>query len=174
MSKNPAPVGRGLNMALTSIIPLPRGCGRMAAGAKAKEKLKPGTFKHIESELYCYWETVQEIKRIRMEIIGANPFQGDNVGGSRGNLPGDPTGRTVTTLLMHRRLEQLERIVGAIRAVYDELPEEKQELIRLRYWTKPQTRTWEGIAQELNVGRMTAFRWREEIVKAIAERLGWR
>jgi len=142
--------------------------------AVAKEKLKPGTFKHIEAELYAYWDSIKEIKRLRAEIIQASPYQDDNIGGSRGNLYGDPTGRTVTTLLMHRRLEQLERIVGAIRAVYDELPEEKQELIRLRYWTKPQTRTWEGIAQKLNVGRMTAFRWREEIVKAIAEQLGWR
>jgi len=146
----------------------------MVAVAKAKEKLKPGTFKHIESELYCYWETIQEVKRIRMEIIGANPLQDDNVGGSRGNLPGDPTGRTVTTLLMHRRLEQLERIAGAIRAVYDELPEEKQELIRLRYWTKPQTRTWAGIAQMLHISERQARRWRDEIVFMIAERLGWR
>lgn len=146
----------------------------MVAVAKAKEKLKPGTFKHIESELYCYWETIQEVKRIRLEIIEARPYQDDNVGGSRGNLPGDPTGRTVTTLLMHRRLEQLERIVGAIRVVYDELPKEKQELIRLRYWTKPQTRTWAGIAQTLHISERQARRWRDEIVFMVAERLGWR
>jgi len=144
----------------------------MAAVAKT-EKLKRGTFKHIESELYSYWETVKEIKRIRREIIEATPNL-DNFGGSRGNLPGDPTGRTVTTLLMHRRLEQLERIVGAIRAVYDELPEEKQELIRLRYWTKPQTRTWAGIAQTLHISERQARRWRDEIVFMVAERLGWR
>ena len=146
----------------------------MVAVAKAKEKLKPGTFKHIESELYCYWETIQEVKRIRLEIIEARPYQDENAGGSRGNLPGDPTGRTVTTLLMHRRLEQLERIADAIRSVYEELPAEKQKLIKLRYWTKPQTRTWAGIAQMLHISERQARRWRDEIVFMIAERLGWR
>jgi RinA family phage transcriptional activator len=141
--------------------------------AAVLEKLKRGTFKHIEAELYAYWDTVKEIKRIRAEIIGASP-EPDEVGGGRGNLPGDPTARAATALLMHRRLEQMERITSAIRSVYEELPEEKQRLIRLRYWTKPQTLTWEGIAQRLHISRRQALYWRDHIVKAIAERLGWR
>lgn len=147
----------------------------MTAAAKVKaEKLKTGTFKHIESELYCYWETLQEVKRIRLEILEASPRPDDNLGGSRGNIISDPTGRAVTTLLMHRRLEQLERIVNAIRSVYEELPPEKQKLIQLRYWTKPQTRTWAGIAQKLHLSERQARRWRDDIVYMIAERLGWR
>src|SRR5690606_2784502 len=136
-------------------------------------KLKPGTFKHVESELYGFHDTKKELVRLKNEILHAsNPPSLE--GGGKGNLPGDPTGRTATLLVTHRRIEQLERIVEAIEAVYEALPREKQELVRLKYWTKPQTLTWEGIALKLHVSRATALRWRDEIVYAVAERLGWR
>jgi len=155
-------------MALTLIISF-RGWCIMAA-----TKLKPGTFKHIESEIYLYEETMREIKRIRSEIIWARP-PFNNIGRGKGNIyRRDPTGMAATTLLTHRRLEQLERIASAIRTVYEELPEEKKRLVQLRYWTKPQTRTWAGIAQMLHISERQARRWRDEIVLAIAERLGWR
>lgn len=137
-------------------------------------KLRRGTFQHIESELYAYHETKKEILRLKNEIIHASSHHDDTVGGSRGNLPGDPTGKTAILLVTHRRIEQLEKIVEAIEAVYEALPEGKQKLVRTKYWTKPQTLTWEGIAQKLHVSRRTAINWRDEIVFAIAERLGWR
>lgn len=138
------------------------------------EKLKRGTFKHVESELYSYWDTLEEVKSLRMELISRNPWQDENVGGGRSNIPSDPTGATATALLTHRKLEELERIAGAIREVVDRLPREKKRLVELRYWTKPQTRTWEGISQQLNVSRRQALRWRDQIVYCIADRLGWR
>jgi len=141
--------------------------------AATKPKLSPGAFKHVESELYRFHETHREIQRIRNEILFSSPSRDDNVGGSRGNLPGDPVGRKAI-LLTHRKLEQMERIVEAIRDVYDQLPDEKKKLIRLRYWVKPQTRTWAGIAQMLHISERQARRWRDEIVFMIAERLGWR
>lgn len=138
-----------------------------------KEKLKRGTFKHIESELFCYKETKKELNRLKEEILYATPYY-EMTGGGRSNLPGDPTGMAATTILSHRRIEQLERIVEAIGEVYGQLPEEKQKLVRLKYWTKPQTRTWQGIADQIPVNRSTAIRWRNEIVYLIAEKLGWR
>lgn len=68
----------------------------------------------------------------------------------------------------------MEKVVDAIQVIFDRMQKEKQELIKLRYWTRPQTRTWEGIAQELHTSRITAFRWRDEVIQAIADRLGWR
>lgn len=136
----------------------------------AAVKIRPGTFKHVENELFCYWETVKEVKRLRADIIHATPVR-DSEG--RGNLPGDPTGRTAVVLMTHRRLEQMERVVNAIRTVFDGLEPEKQRLIQLKYWTRPQTRTWEGIAQELHISRRQALRWRDQIVQDIAIHLGW-
>jgi RinA family phage transcriptional activator len=139
----------------------------------AVEKLKTGTFKHVESELYDYWNTVKEIKRLKAEILHATPYF-EKTGGGKGNLPSDPTGTTATLMVSHRRIEQQERIAEVIREVYEQLPPDKQKLVRLKYWTKPQTLTWEGIANQIPVNRATAIRWRNEIVYVIAERIGWR
>lgn len=136
-------------------------------------KIKSGTFKHVESELYAYCETKKEIERLKKDILlSGNPP--DWTGGGRSNLPGDPTGRTATLMITHRKIEQLERIVEAIESVVSRLPADKQKLIKLKYWTKPQTLTWEGIAAEIPVSKRQALRWRDEIVFAIAEILGWR
>lgn len=141
--------------------------------AAKKEKLRAGTFKHIESELFAYWDTVKEIARLQEEIIHATPDI-KNIGGGRSNLPGDPTGTTVVALVSHRRLEQLEKIVDAIQTVYERLPEDKKKLIRLKYWTHPQTLTWDGIARQVPISKRMALYWRDEIVLEIAHRLGWR
>lgn len=136
------------------------------------EKIRKGTFKHIEGELYAYHETLKEIERLKKDIYLASPVPDET--GIRSNLPGDPTGKKVTTMLMHRRIQQLEQIADAIFEVYNRLPNDKKKLIKVVYWTKPQTLTWDGIAIELNVSRRQALYWRDEIVYAIATILGWR
>lgn len=137
-------------------------------------KLRKPTFQHIESELYYFHESKRELSRLRQEIIYNKSSYDENIGGGRGNLPSDPTGSVATALVTSRKVQTLESIVNAIETVYEQIDDNYKTLIQLKYWTKPQTLTWEGIAQELKVGRMTAFRWRKEIVYAIAELLGWR
>ncbi|MEK3735497.1 transcriptional regulator [Paenibacillus sp. FSL M8-0334] len=138
-------------------------------------KLRRGTFLHVESELYAYHDTRKEIIRLKNEILyGSGPGDDENVGGGRSNLPGDPTGRTAVLLTTHKKLEQLQAISDAIEAVYGALGPDKQRLVRLRYWTRPQTLTWEGIAKEIPAHRATVIRWRDEIIRMIAERIGWR
>jgi RinA family phage transcriptional activator len=136
-------------------------------------KVRKGTFQHIENELFDYHETRKEIIRIRNELLYASPSH-ENTGGGRSSLPSDPTGRTASLMASHRQLVKMEEMIDAIQVVFDRLPKEKQQLITLRYWTRPQTRTWEGIAQELHTSRITAYRWRDEVIQAIAYRLGWR
>lgn len=137
-------------------------------------KLKKATFQHIESELYSYHETVKEIKRLRDEIIYGSNSDDENEGGGRGNLPSSPTERTATALVTNRKLQNLESIACAVETVYNGVNDDYKKLIRLKYWTKPQTKTWEGVAQEIPTSRRQAFRWRDEIVYAIGEILGWR
>ncbi len=138
------------------------------------EKLKNGTFKHIESELYCYKETLKEIERLRTELLESGHGREFTNEGIRGNKISDPTFRATSLLLQNRQLRNMEVVTEAIRAVVDELPAEKRHLVELRYWTKPQTRTWAGIAGKLHISERQARRWRNQIVFAIAERLGWR
>jgi len=137
-------------------------------------KISKGAFKHVESELYCYHDTLKEIDRLRKDIMFCNENIDENVGGGRSNLPSSPTERIGTTLLTHRRLQQLETIANAIRLVYERVPDEYKRLIQLKYWTKPQRYTWDGIADQLHISKRQAMRWRDEVVYAIAEVLGWR
>ena len=136
-------------------------------------KIRKGAFKHVESELFAYHDTRKEIIRLRNEILFDRP-QDDNVGGGRSSMPGDPTGRSATALVSHKRLSPLESIIDVIDSIYNYLPEERKRLINLYYWTRPQTLTWEGIAQKLHISRRQAIYWRDEIVEAMAERLGWK
>lgn len=139
----------------------------------AQIKIKKGTFQHVESELYAYHETKKEIVRLKNDILYASALP-DLTGGGRGNLPGDPTGRAATLMVTHKTIQELERIIEAIESVVERLPEKKRELVKLKYWTKPQTLTWDGIAMRLDVSRRQAINWRDEIIYAVSERLGWR
>lgn len=136
-------------------------------------KISRGAFRHVEAELYAYHDTKREIVRLKNDILHSSSYF-EPIGGGRSNLPGDPTGNTATLMVTHRKIEQLERIVEAIESVVERLPEKKRRLVQLRYWDKPRTLTWDGIALRLEVSRRTAMNWRDEIVYAIAEKLGWR
>lgn len=137
-------------------------------------KLRRGTFQHVESELYAYHDTRKEIVRLKNEILYGKANDDENVGGGRGSNISDPTARTAVLLTSHKKLEQLQNITDAIETVYGALPNDKQRLVTLRYWTRPQTLTWDGIADKLHVSRRQALRWRDEMVQAVAIKAGWR
>lgn len=137
------------------------------------EKISRGAFRHVEAELYAYHDTLKEIEKMRADILHAGP-EPNLTGGGRPNTPSDSVGLAVSRLTGDKRLITLSEVTDAIKAVYERQEPSKQKLIRLKYWTKPQTLTWEGIAMELNVSRITAIRWRDDIVKTIAEKIGWR
>lgn len=133
------------------------------------------TFKKIEAEWYNYHNTKREITLIREEIM--NPFReeiDENIGGGRSNEVGKPTERIATRLSLNKQLNHLNDIVTAIDEVYEVLPEEYKKLVQLRYWSKNRQLTWDGIALKLNVSKRQAMRWRDEIIQATSEVLGWR
>lgn len=135
-------------------------------------KIKPGAFKHIEAELADYHMTVKRIKQRRDELL-ENVSDDENTGGGKSNIPSRPTEQAATKLADDLRLQELERIASSIEYVYNLCDDDRKKLIRLKYWTKPQPLTWEGIAQELLISRRQAFNWRDQIVQAVGERLGW-
>jgi len=139
----------------------------------AATKLDQGVFRHVEAELFRYHTTKREINRLRNDVLYGTKPPDENIGGGRSNIPGDPTGRAGTILATHRKLEQMERVVDAIETVYSLLPVEKKRLIEMRYWSPNQRHTWDGIAMTLHISKMTALRWRDEIVEAIAYEIGW-
>lgn len=134
-------------------------------------KLRAGTFKHIESELYDYHQTLKRIKERREELMSSGSKEEGMP--SSPTLPSSTTENYVTRITMDRQLRELERVAEAIEHTYNLCDDDRKKLIRLKYWTKPQTLNWEGIAQQIPTSRATAFRWRDEIIQAIGEQLGW-
>lgn len=136
-------------------------------------KLRKGTFRHIESELYEYADTKKEIELLRNEMLYGGKYADEDAVDGSGHLPGPAPARTAVLLAGHKRLEHLESLIQAIDSVVERLSPERQQLIRLKYWTRSQPLAWDGIAQRLNVSTRTALRWRDEIIYAIADKLGW-
>lgn len=135
------------------------------------------TFKHAEAEWYNYYHTLKEIARLREEIMlpfDENPEQINIVKGANSvRMPGNPTERIAIRLSTNKKLEYLTEIVGAIEQVYNALPDDYKKLVRLKYWNRNKL-TWEMIAEELHVSRRQAMRWRDSIIQATIELLGWR
>lgn len=135
-------------------------------------EIQKDVFRHVESLLYRYPQIKKEISRLRESLL--YPYQDDeNVGGGKSNIPGDPTSSTAIKLAEHAKLVHLERVRDAIEQVYNVLPEPKQELIRVKYWTSPQRLTTIGICDEIGISESTFRRWRKQTLQDIAELLGW-
>lgn len=140
-------------------------------------KPKKITFKHAESEWYNYHHTLKEIARLRENIM--NPFDNDPndptivKGANSVRNPGNPTERIATRLTTHKQLSHLVEITDAIDQVYNALPDDYKNLVRVKYWSNKRL-TWDGIALELKVSKRQAMRWRDEVIQATLEVLGWR
>lgn len=143
----------------------------MSALTKVNYSLSKATFKHIEAELYKYKNTVEEIKKLRYNIIQSTPDE--NIGGGRSGKISNPTEMLATRLDTHKQLDYLEDIVYAIETIYNLSPDHLRKLIKIRYWENRDL-SWDGIALKLNCTKRTAQRWRNKVVHDIAEVLGWR
>lgn len=140
-------------------------------------KITKTTFKKTEAEWFNYHKTLKEIKLLEDTIL--NPFeeQPDDPGIVKGansvTDPGDPTYYSAARLTRHKQLNYLREIASAIETVYNELPRDHKRLVQVRYWSNKNLQ-WDGIAEECYVSKRQAMRWRDAIVLATVEVLGWR
>ncbi|WP_088104778.1 hypothetical protein [Halalkalibacter urbisdiaboli] len=58
--------------------------------------------------------------------------------------------------------------------MYNQLDETHKKIIKMRYWNGRNGASWERIAVECNLGERTVYRYRDAIIEAIAEKVGWR
>lgn len=135
------------------------------------------TFKKIEAEWYNYHQTLKEIASLRAEIM--NPFDEEvndptvTAGVNSVRTVGKPTERLAIRLTTSKQLSFLAEIVEAIEHVYNSLPDNYKQLVRLRYWSNKKL-TWDEIARKLYISERQARRWRTDIIQATIELLGWR
>lgn len=154
-------------------------------------KIKRATYRHIEAEIYSYYETIQAIKDLRRDIIlaGRQEAYGAVVGGRYAGT--SIVERRATKLADSLLLREMERITQAIRDVYARAKEECRRVVWVKYglalegWEPPAelAARMEGrnrfdmspddMAEVLAVDRATFHRYRSGFVYGVAERLGW-
>ena len=154
-------------------------------------KLKRATYRHIEAEIYAYYDTLKAIEELRTDIIlaGRQEAYGAVVGGRYAGT--SIVERRVTKLADSLLLREMERITKAIRDTYARAKEECRRVVWVKYglalegWQLPPdlVAKMEGrnrfnmspddMAEVLNVDRATFHRYRSGFVYGVAERLGW-
>lgn len=124
--------------------------------------LKKETIKYLESEVAIYHKTKSALER------GAA-----NVPSGRASTTNySPTDPCESLLHENRRFQRMQQLTEAIDTVFETLHSDKQELVRLYYWKRNGGLTWDGIAFQLNVSRITAIRWRDAFIEQLALELG--
>ena len=137
-----------------------------------RDRVRKKTFGHIEQELFSYHETKREIQQIRNEWIHRT-IHHDNPGASRNSLPSDPTGNIAAGISDDESLKPMEEIIEAIELVVSESDKRTVDFIHEFYFSKPRMLTMEGIAQKLYLSRMQLYRKRTDVVRRLAQELGW-
>lgn len=132
--------------------------------------MKRAVFRYVEAELYDYPFTKRELESLRLDIIEEGPDPGRIVVGDQKRRVTDPTYSKTARLLTNRRLKRMEETVRAIERVLERLPADKRRLVELKYFRCRLSNP--GVAHALNVSLRTFYRWREEVVAAVAVELG--
>jgi RinA family phage transcriptional activator len=154
-------------------------------------KIKRATYRHIEAEIYSYYDTLQAIEELRKDIILASGRQeayGAVVGGRYAGT--SIVERRATKLADSVLLREMERITKAIADTYARAKEEGRRVVWVKYglaigWQPPAELAvrMEGrnrfdmsvreMAEILAVDESTFHRYRTGFVYGVAERLGW-
>lgn len=155
-------------------------------------RLKRATYRHIEAEIYAYYDTLKAIEELRAAILFASgrqeayvPVLGDRYIGP------SIVERRATKLADSLLLREMERITKAIRDTYARAKEECRRAVWVKYglalegWQPPAqlAAQMEGrnrfdmrardMAQMLAMDESTFHRYRTGFVYGVAERLGW-
>lgn len=131
--------------------------------------------KDTEREWYNYHRTLKEIIDLRESIT--NPFsdRDQNSGEGKNSVRsiGKPTESGAIRLTASKQLKYVTEIAEVIEQVYNALPDDYKNFVRVRYWSG-KDQTWREVADKCHINRATAFRWRDRIMLATIELLGWR
>ncbi len=154
-------------------------------------RLKRATYRHIEAEVFSYYDTLKTIQELRQEIILSNQH-GEPSAVVGGKFAGTSiVERRATKLADSVLLREMERITKAIADTYALAKEECRQVVWVKYglalegWEPPAelVARMEGrnrfdmsvreMAEILAVDESTFHRYRTGFVYGVAERLGW-
>lgn len=123
--------------------------------------------KYVEGELSNFHLLVKEYQELRTEIILSKPILD---GQPKGNKISKTTENKVCRLESDPRLLLLERNISSMEKILNKLPIERKQFIKCKYWDK--NLTPQGLAAQFNIDVVTAWRWSDAIIEAIAREIG--
>ncbi|WP_159071966.1 MULTISPECIES: hypothetical protein [Carboxydocella] len=151
--------------------------------------MKRATYRHVEAEIYAYYDTLKAIEELRKDIIlaGGQDELGAVVGGGYASSKVE---RRATKLADSILLREMERITRAIADVYTKTKEEVRHAIWVKYglaidWQPPEElvakmkgrnrfdMSVREMADMIPVAESTFYAYRTGFVYGVAERLGW-
>lgn len=127
----------------------------------------------IEAELRDYHKTKKDLEEAKEDIAseGIIPTMSHAQSGPTYKI-NRATESKAMKLVTNKRIKRMEDVINAIDIVLGELPEDRIELIELKYWQRPRKLTDAGIWTRLSIDRSTFYRWDYGIKIAIAVELG--
>jgi RinA family phage transcriptional activator len=132
-----------------------------------RNKLSKDIYRYIESELRNYKQSCRELEILKRDIILATPEKQE---GHSTNIS-DPTCRAASLVMLDRSIKRYEKIVQAIKVIYDQCDEQKKKIIEMKYWQSRYRD--EGIRYHIGISKTTFYRWKDAIILAIAVELGY-
>lgn len=112
-------------------------------------KVNDAVFKHVEAEIICYHETLQEIEGILNQ----------------------PYLFPLSMLSLNKRLDFLEEISDLIQEAYDSGKMEHRKIMESYYWGG--CKNWDDLAEMFQVSKNAVLNYRNELIYSIAYKLGW-
>lgn len=140
---------------------------------KYKFTLDPVTRRFIELQIERYPDNVKQLAELKAAAMQRIIASYDNQHGE--SPPGGvsrPTEVAALKLASNAYILQLEIAISAVRGVYDRLPADDQELVRLMYWSDGRF-TPDGVALKLNTTRATMYGRLNLILVEIGRCLGY-
>ena len=132
-----------------------------------KCKLSRNTCKYIEGELRQYRQSLKRLEKMKDELILKAP-KAEEI---RGTDVSDPTANKVEAILKSKEIKHLEKTTNAIKKIYVNCDNDKQKIIEEKYWNNKLTDA--GIADKLGIGERTVWKYRNNIIYAIAVELNY-
>ena len=132
-----------------------------------------GTFKQIEIILQEYPRYEGYINRREEELLNPYTPTDTNIGGGKSNRTSDTTAVKAITLADDRILQRIRFQYRVVKRTYDSADEDTQEIIKEYYFKQPRTKTWDGIALQVNWSRRKCLNIRNAFFDKLADELGF-
>jgi len=135
------------------------------------KKIPPAIFKFVEHELYNYEDTKEELKELKEDIAesGLGNLDYDDFSSTESYPSGSSTETATVDILQNKVAKRMSNTIRYIDKAIRELDEEKVRLYIKKY---RQNKSWQTIVEEMPISQSTFFRYRKEIVRKVAKKMG--